>query len=137
MNQNKQNKEYQDVFVLGVWDLLHEGHLSLLEKASKLGNLTVGIVKDSAVKKQKGDTRPIYSQEHRMNLVSKLLFVYDVVLLDDFEIPKKYIESSDIICIGEDQKHIKNLNEIPFMKLYNLPRFPGISTSDILKKIGG
>lgn len=125
-----------DVFLLGVFDMFHEGHLALIKKASKLGKLTVGIVRDFAVQKQKGNNRPIQKIAFRADLIKSLKYVDDIILLDDFEIPNKILEDFDIICIGEDQKHIKNLDLIPFEKLYNLPRLPGVSTSDILKKLG-
>ena len=122
------------VFIAGVFDCFHQGHLTLLEKASRLGLLTVGVVRDAAVKKQKGENRPINNEYFRMELISKLQFVYDVLPLSDFEFPDAL--DYDIILVGEDQKHFKNLDSIPFAKHYMLPRLPGVSTSDIIKKMG-
>ena len=53
------------IFVLGVWDLIHKGHRSFLKKAFKLGELTVGIVEDYAVAKEKGLGRPIICESQR------------------------------------------------------------------------
>lgn len=123
------------VFCLGVFDILHDGHLILLEKAASLGELTVGVVCDDAVRMQKGADRPIQKEQFRMKLISKLNFVHEVCLLENFAFPKHILEEFDIIIVGADQHHIKNLYAIPEAKRYNLPRTEGISTSDIAKRI--
>ena len=125
------------VFVLGVWDLFHKGHQVLIKKASKLGDLTVGVVRDSAVKLQKGEDRPIYSEADRMGLIADLAYVKKVILVDGFFIPQDIISTYDVILIGEDQSHITNLVNIPFDKIFKLPRYAGVSTSDIVKRIKG
>lgn len=123
------------IYLTGVFDVLHQGHLNLLYKASILGNLEVGVVKDAAVKKQKGEDRPIINEETRLRTISALKYVYNAFLIDDFEIPEHILASNHLILIGEDQSHLKNLDKIPFMRLYILPRTKGISTSDIVKRL--
>lgn len=123
------------VFCLGVWDLLHYGHLVLLTRSAKLGELTVGIVCDKAVKKEKGKDRPIYDEFHRAEIIKCLSMVSDRMLLEDFIIPKQVIEAFDIIIVGEDQTHIKNLDEIAETKKHILPRYEGVSTSKLVERI--
>ena len=123
------------VFCLGVWDMFHYGHLVLITRASKLGDLTVGIVCDEAVKCQKGNSRPIINQNERGEIIKALSCVSDCRLVEDFIIPRDVIEGFDVIVIGADQDHIKNLNDLPKEKIHTLSRYDGISTSDILKKI--
>ena len=125
------------VFLIGVFDMFHEGHFNLLWKASRLGNLTVGIVKDKAVKVQKGDDRPIYNESFRNKLVGNLKMVCDTILLDDFAFPKEIFNKYDFIILGEDQSHLKNIGDIPHNKLVIFPRTPNVSTSDIVKKLKG
>ncbi len=125
--------ETKNVFCAGVWDLGHKGHIKLLEKARKLGNLTVGVVDDGAVQIKKGKSRPIQTYEDRAYFIKSL--GYQIAKLDDFSFPKFILENFDYIIVGEDQNHFENLDEIPYEKKIIFPRYPGISTSDIIKKI--
>ena len=129
--------EPKKVFIAGVFDCFHEGHLNLLFKASKLGNLTVGVVRDGAVKKQKGPDRPIYNEVFRQRLVGNLGVVYGCYLIEDFLFPKDVLEAYDIICLGEDQNHFLNIKDIPHDKLIILPRTPNVSTTEIVRKLKG
>lgn len=123
------------VFLAGVFDCFHQGHFNLLWKASKLGILTVGVVKDEAVKRQKGENRPIYNEIFRNQLINNLKMVWDSYLIDDFKFPEDVLEEYHIICLGEDQKHFLNISDIPHDKLVILPRTQGVSTSEIVKKL--
>ena len=59
-------KKWVKVFVNGTFDLLHPGHIALLNHAKSLGDyVVVGIDTDDRVKEKKGSTRPIYNQEDR------------------------------------------------------------------------
>ena len=53
------------VWVNGTFDVLHVGHVKLLEFASQFGILRVGIDTDKRVKELKGDDRPFNNQEDR------------------------------------------------------------------------
>lgn len=128
------------VFCLGVWDMFHMGHLQLLLRAYEEGKglyrtLIVGVVQDEAVRRQKGDGRPIIPFDERIAIIKALGCVHDVVALDDFFIPKDLINLCDFVVVGEDQHHIKNLSDIPADKRLNLSRYAGTSTSEIIKRI--
>ena len=61
------------VFTNGVFDLLHVGHLDLLEKARALGDaLVVGVNSDASVRRLKGDGRPIVPLRERMEMLAGL-----------------------------------------------------------------
>lgn len=123
------------VFLLGVFDMFHYGHLQLLQAASHLGVLTVGIVTDFPIKHQKGMNRPIINEVQRRAIIAGLKGVSETVMIPEFKIPQEIIDEYDIIVIGADQSHIKNLDDIPNIKRWDIPRTEGISTSDIIKKI--
>ena len=59
-------KNTKIVFTNGCFDLLHQGHLDLLSKASTYGDiLIVGLNSDSSVRKIKGKERPIENEKIR------------------------------------------------------------------------
>ena len=92
------------VWVNGTFDVLHLGHISLLEYASSFGNLRVGIDTDKRVKELKGNDRPFNSQEDRKKMLESIRFVKEVVLFDSrdelIECVKAY--QPDIMVVGDD-----------------------------------
>ncbi|TWT42348.1 Bifunctional protein HldE [Phycisphaerae bacterium RAS1] len=73
------------VFTNGCFDILHPGHVELLEKAKQLGSLlVVGVNSDASMKQQgKGDDRPIRDQAARCRMLAALEAVDFLVLFDD------------------------------------------------------
>ena len=67
------------VWVNGTFDVLHRGHLELLEFASSLGLLRVGIDTDKRVKQLKGKSRPVNNCNDRMFFISKIKGIQSVV----------------------------------------------------------
>lgn len=66
----------------GCFDILHIGHITLLENAKKEGDiLMVMLESDESIKAKKGINRPIHSQEQRAHMLSALQFVDYVILL--------------------------------------------------------
>jgi rfaE bifunctional protein nucleotidyltransferase chain/domain len=131
------------VYTYGAFDLLHPGHVILLEKAKALGTcLIVGVVADEPIKQLKGNDRPIMNVMDRMKLVSSLKCVDKVVLqpkYDPTEVLKELPTKVDILVKGDDWEHIPGTETIEKMggKLVKLPYSQGFSTSDIVKKIRG
>jgi len=69
------------VFTNGVFDLLHAGHIELLEFAKNSGDfLVVGINDDASVTRLKGESRPIFPLAERMKILAAIMYV-------DFIIP--------------------------------------------------
>lgn len=118
------------VLCIGVWDLIHEGHIKFLDKAKELGEVVVGIVKDGAVKAKKGENRPLMKFRHRQLILEKM--GYKTEEIDDFYFPEILITNFDWVIVGEDQAHFKNVNNIPYEKKIIFPRYEGISTTKIL-----
>lgn len=92
------------IWVNGCFDVLHIGHIQLLEYAKTLGHVLVGLDSDERVKQLKGDDRPINSLEHRIKMLKSLEFVDDVITFDtDTELNDiLYVYQPDVIVIGDE-----------------------------------
>lgn len=72
------------VFTNGVFDILHAGHVTYLEEARALGDvLVVGLNSDESVRRLKGPSRPINTQEDRARVLSALRCVDHVIVFED------------------------------------------------------
>src|SRR5262245_40887028 len=79
------------VFTNGCYDLLHPGHIRLLERARSLGDvLILALNTDDSVRRLKGPTRPLLSQDERAQLASALEAVDAVVFFDE-DTPRELI----------------------------------------------
>ena len=91
-------------FTNGCFDLLHPGHLALLNQAKEAcDRLIVGLNTDASVKRLKGPSRPLQSESARAQVLASLAGVDAVVLFDD-ETPLRLIELllPDILVKGAD-----------------------------------
>ncbi len=126
------------IFCIGVWDLFHVGHLSVIHEARQFGDLTVAVVCDEAVKRVKGEHKPVISENDRLKIIRNIKGVNNSYIVDDFSIDEDVIKWADYIILGGDQTHIKNVGLIPSDKLIRLVRpNDGNSTTAIMKKIKG
>ncbi|MBD3272954.1 D-glycero-beta-D-manno-heptose 1-phosphate adenylyltransferase [Candidatus Dependentiae bacterium] len=94
------------VFTNGCFDLLHSGHLHVLNEAKALGDiLVVAINTDESVKRYKGNARPIKSLQERINIMSALSVV-DYVVPFSQDTPRELIEylKPDVLVKGGDYK---------------------------------
>jgi D-beta-D-heptose 7-phosphate kinase/D-beta-D-heptose 1-phosphate adenosyltransferase len=94
------------VFTNGCFDVLHPGHLSLLSYAKSLGDvLVLAINSDSAVRRLKGPSRPIVSQDDRAAMLSALGFV-DAVTIFDEDTPLETIRCVEpqVLVKGQDYR---------------------------------
>jgi D-beta-D-heptose 7-phosphate kinase/D-beta-D-heptose 1-phosphate adenosyltransferase len=93
------------IFVNGTFDILHIGHLSMLEYARSLGTeLTVAIDSDDRVKLLKGPSRPVNSQQERAALLASLKTVDNVFIFDTDEELTHLISEHDVMVKGSDYK---------------------------------
>jgi D-beta-D-heptose 7-phosphate kinase/D-beta-D-heptose 1-phosphate adenosyltransferase len=96
-----------NIFVNGTFDILHRGHLELLNYAKSLGDfLLVGIDSDDRVKEKKGPTRPIYNQGERKFFLENLKAVDSVDIFSSDNELESMIKSfkPDIMVVGSDWK---------------------------------
>jgi cytidyltransferase-like protein len=71
------------VITFGTFDLLHIGHINILERASKLGNkLIVGISTDELNYKKKNKL-PVYNEDERLKIIASLKLYITVTWLED------------------------------------------------------
>ena len=128
-------------FTNGCFDLMHEGHVSYLEKAKKNSRiLIVGLNSDKSIQTIKGKNRPICPQRSRAAVLASLACV-DFVILFDEATPYKLIAAigPDVLVKGADYK----ANEVAGAdimkarggKIELLPLVKGFSTTQIVKKI--
>jgi len=102
------------VFTNGCFDILHRGHVSYLTFARNQGDaLVVGLNTDASVKVNKGDDRPINSEEDRAFVLGSLRAVDFVVLFGDNE-PKEIIAKilPQVLVKGRDWAHYVSGREV-------------------------
>src|SRR6185369_14769631 len=90
------------VFTNGCYDLLHPGHIRLLEQARSMGDvLILALNSDASVQRMKGPTRPLMNQHDRVELACALAAV-DAVTLFDEDTPRELIAAvlPDILIKG-------------------------------------
>tara|TARA_B100001996_G_scaffold333379_1_gene282977 strand:+ start:284 stop:682 length:399 start_codon:yes stop_codon:yes gene_type:complete len=95
------------VFVNGTFDLLHRGHIELLNYAKSLGDyVCVGIDTDDRVREMKGPTRPIYNQNERKFFLENLKAVDEVRFFSNDSELEGLVKSvkPDIMIVGSDWK---------------------------------
>lgn len=94
------------IFVNGTFDIVHRGHLELLEYAYNLGAVLVAIDTDRRVRELKGTSRPINNQDDRSFLLRSLKFTAGVVTFDTDQELIDTIKSyqPDIMVKGSDYK---------------------------------
>ncbi len=123
------------IWVNGTFDILHIGHIKLLEYASSFGTLRVGIDSDERVKEKKGDSRPYNNLEDRMAFMKSIRFVDSVVSFDSDESLREHIKQwqTDIMVIGNDYNYEQIIGADLVEKIEYFSKLSGFSTSNILK----
>jgi D-beta-D-heptose 7-phosphate kinase/D-beta-D-heptose 1-phosphate adenosyltransferase len=97
-------KHERIVFTNGCFDVLHSGHVTMLDKAAALGDfLVVGLNDDASVRRLKGPSRPVNTQEDRARVLGGLASVGAVVLFGE-DTPLHLIRAlrPDVLAKGAD-----------------------------------
>jgi rfaE bifunctional protein nucleotidyltransferase chain/domain len=128
------------VFTNGCYDLLHPGHVRLLERARSLGDvLILALNTDASVARLKGPSRPLIGEQERARMAGALAAV-DAVAFFDEDTPRELIAAvlPDILIKGADWAHfVAGREEVEAAggKVMLLPLEPGFSTTNIEKEL--
>ena len=129
------------VFTNGCFDLLHRGHIDLLEKAATFGDILIlGLNSDKSVKMIKGTDRPIESENVRINHLIKLGMISAICFFDN-DTPLELIQiiKPDVLVKGGDYKtkNIVGSKEIVEWggRVEIIPLTPGYSTTISVEKM--
>lgn len=132
------------VYVIGVFDLFHTGHVELLRRAKKLGDkLVVAVNGDDMVASYK--RKPFLSEEDRLAVIKACKYVDEAFVIREYD-NKEYIEKYEINIIvhgddWEEKSYMEQIRVTPeYLKkkqceLVLLPYTKGISTSELIKSI--
>lgn len=123
------------VFTNGCFDVLHLGHVELLHYCASFGDVIVGLNSDASVKRLKGDSRPINSEQARMRILKSIKYVSEVFIFEE-DTPYELIKSlkPDMIVKGGEYKAEEVVgNDISKVKIFKT--IPGYSSTNIINKI--
>jgi len=126
--------------VTGCFDIIHAGHVALIEHAATLGTVFVGINSDAAVAKLKGPTRPINNENARCMVAGALQDVSHVFVIDSDKVdeairlvkPNYWVKGGDYTMDTLDKSEVAAAREVgAFIVLF--PKHGEHSTTRILQ----
>jgi D-beta-D-heptose 7-phosphate kinase/D-beta-D-heptose 1-phosphate adenosyltransferase len=129
------------VLANGCFDLLHPGHVALLEAARAEGDvLVVALNSDASVRRLKGALRPILPERERAEALAALEAV-DAVVVYDEPTPRRLVEAlrPDVLVKGADwgEDAIVGRAEVEAAggRVVRVPLRPGASTTTLVERI--
>jgi rfaE bifunctional protein nucleotidyltransferase chain/domain len=135
--------EVKVIFTNGCFDLLHRGHLHILQHARTLGDiLVVGVNSDSSVARLKGPGRPVLPEQERARTLAELWCVDFVILFDE-------LDPVETIKVVRPHLHVKGgdydlerMPETPVVRSLGgevvlVPLVEGYSTTEIIQRLRG
>lgn len=141
MTRRLQAEGRKVVFTNGCFDILHVGHIELLEAARRLGDvLIVGINSDASVRRLKGPHRPVTGETDRARILAALAVVDFVVVFGE-DTPQELIGEiiPDILVKGGDYNLDtiigRDIVESHGGQIVVFPLVQGKSTSDLINKL--
>jgi D-beta-D-heptose 7-phosphate kinase/D-beta-D-heptose 1-phosphate adenosyltransferase len=131
------------VFTNGCFDLLHIGHITLLEDAHRMGDrLVIGLNSDASARRLKGPTRPIVGENERARILAALASTDAIVIFDE-DTPLATIEAlrPDVLVKGGDYTEATvvgaDLVRSWGGRVAIVPIVAGFSTTNIVRKMSG
>jgi D-beta-D-heptose 7-phosphate kinase/D-beta-D-heptose 1-phosphate adenosyltransferase len=128
------------VFTNGCYDLLHPGHIRLLEQARGMGDLLIlALNSDASVRRMKGPSRPLIAEGERAEMALSLAAVDAVVFFEE-DTPRELIAAvlPDVLIKGADWSHfIAGREEVEAAggQVLTVALEPGYSTTNIVERI--
>lgn len=122
------------VWVNGTFDVVHIGHIHLLEYASSFGTVKVGIDTDERVTLKKGKNRPFNNLKDRMDFIQSIRYVDSVTFFNsDEELESRIKEyEPDIIVIGKEYQYKRIIGQEHAERILFFDRVDNKSTTKIL-----
>ncbi|MCQ2410007.1 MAG: D-glycero-beta-D-manno-heptose 1-phosphate adenylyltransferase [Elusimicrobiaceae bacterium] len=125
------------VFTNGCFDILHAGHVSVLEFARSKGDeLVVGLNSDASVRRLKGPSRPVNTQQDRALVLAALESVSAVCVFEE-DTPYRLIKlvRPDVLVKGGDYKPSEIVGREFAGRVVRFALLKGRSTTNIIKKV--
>ena len=123
------------IFVNGTFDVIHLGHIAMLNFAKNLGGyLLVAIDSDERVKRNKGSNRPINNSFERKTILENLKSVDEVKIFDTDEDLIKIIKTCNVMVKGGDYKHLPIIGK-EFIDVVLFERLHGYSSTEKIQSI--
>ena len=123
------------VWVNGSFDVLHIGHIKLLEYASTLGKVTVGLDSDKRISSKKGKNRPYNNLIDRIGFLKSIKYIQSIIPFNSdiqlSNIIKEY--QPDYMVIGSDYKDKRVIGCEYAKQIIFFDRIPDKSTTAILE----
>lgn len=122
------------VWVNGTFDVMHVGHIKLLEQASRLGTVRVGLDTDERIKEKKGPNRPVNNLDDRIKFMQSIKYVDSVVSFGSNEELENCIKEwdADLMVIGNDYKYHEIIGAHLVEKVIFFDKIENKSTTKIL-----
>lgn len=124
------------VITFGTFDVLHIGHIHILERSRALGDQLIVGVSSDALNFSKKKRYPIYPEADRLKIIGSLRFVDQIFLEESLDLKGEYIRrhQASVLVMGDDWKgrfdEFSSLCEVVY-----LPRTPSISTTEIIEVV--
>lgn len=133
-----------NVYVIGVFDLFHTGHVELLRRSRELGDrLIVAVNGDDMVSEYK--RKPYMDENERLKIIESCRYVDEAFIIREFDNRKPLLKYNiSKIVHGDDWERDSYLNQIRVdedflnrqgIEMVFLPYTSGISTGNLIKKI--
>lgn len=124
------------VITFGTFDVLHIGHIKILQRARQRGDRLIVGVSSDALNYSKKQRNPVYPETERIAIVKALACVDEVFIEESLELKGEYIQkfSASVLVMGNDWEgrfdQFKSICEVEY-----LPRTEGISTTQLIAEI--
>ncbi len=134
--------ELNKVFINGAFDIIHVGHIRLIERATKLGAVIIGINSDISIKRLKGPNRPINSHYDRYEVLKAIKGVNSVFIFDSDNCstlirevkPNIIVKGSDYSLENIHPEELAAAREVGAVFQF-FPRQEGYSSTNIIEKM--